>query len=177
MGGWKRVSIGIELNVDYADGQLNCVEKGSAIYPPELYVWKCSPSNWSVVAHYSDVTTSAMASQITGVSIVCSTVCFGVDQRKYQSSTSLAFVRGIHRWLMDSPHKGQVTRKMFPFDNVIMWWNIFVLDLHIFLKHILMYNFTRLSLPGYFSISSKHVRLRSGRRSIHHDVGFVFFRW
>ena len=150
MGGWKRVSIGIELPVDYADGQLNCVEKVSAIYPPELYVWKCSQSEWSVMAHYSDVTMSGMASQITGVSIVCSTVCFGVDQRKYQSSASLAFVRGIHRWSMDSTHKGQVKRKMFPFDNVIMWCNIFVLDLHTFLKHILIYNVTRLSFPVYF---------------------------
>ena len=48
-------------------------------------------------AHYSDVIMSAMMSQITGVSIVCSTVCLGADQRKHQSSASLAFVRGLHR--------------------------------------------------------------------------------
>ena len=48
---------------------------------------------WSI--HYSYVIMSAMASQITGGSIVCSTVCSGVDQRKHQSSSSLAFVRGI----------------------------------------------------------------------------------
>ena len=30
------------------------------------------------------------------------------------------FVSGIHQWLVNSPHKGQVTRKMFPFDDVIM---------------------------------------------------------
>ena len=42
----------------------------------------------------------------------------GVDQRKHQSSASLAFVRGIHRWPMNSPHKGAVTRKMFSFDDV-----------------------------------------------------------
>ena len=52
--------------------------------------------------------------------IVCSTVCSGVDQREYQSSASLTFVRGIHLWPMDSPHKGPVTRKMFPFDDVII---------------------------------------------------------
>ena len=63
---------------------------------------------------------SAMASQITGVSIVYSTVCSGADHRKYQSSASLAFVRGIHRWPVNPPHKGPVTRKMFPFDDVIM---------------------------------------------------------
>ena len=60
------------------------------------------------------------ASQITGVSIVASAVCSGTDQRKYQSSAPLAVVRGIHRWPVGSPHKGPVTRKMFPFDDVIM---------------------------------------------------------
>ena len=61
---------------------------------------------------------SMMASQITDVSIVYSTVCSGADQRKHQSSALLAFVRGIHRWPVNSPHKGPVTRKMFPFDDV-----------------------------------------------------------
>ena len=61
-----------------------------------------------------------MASQIAGVSIVCSAVCSGADQRKHRSSASRAFVRGIHRWRVDSPHKGSVTWKMFPFDDVIM---------------------------------------------------------
>ena len=67
---------------------------------------------------------SAIASQITGVSIVYSTVCSGADQRKQQSSASLAFVRGIHQWPVNSPHKGPVTRKMFPFDDVIMDFEI-----------------------------------------------------
>ena len=62
---------------------------------------------------------SDTASQITGVSIVDSTICLGADQRKHQSIASLAFVRGIHRWLVDSPHIGPVTFKMFPFDNVV----------------------------------------------------------
>ena len=47
--------------------------------------------------HYSDIIISAMTSQINGVSIVCSTVCSGADQRKHQSSASLTFVRAIHR--------------------------------------------------------------------------------
>ena len=42
------------------------------------------------------------------------------DQRKHQSSASLAFVWGIHRGSVNSPHKWPVTRKMFPFDDVIM---------------------------------------------------------
>ena len=75
--------------------------------------------------HYNDVIMSAMASQITGVSIVCSSVDSGVDRRKHQSSASLAFVRGIHRWPVNSPHKRPVTRQMFPFDDVIMISGIF----------------------------------------------------
>ena len=70
--------------------------------------------------HYSDVIISGMVSQITCVRIVYSTVCSGEDRRKHQSSASLAFVGGIHRWPANSPHKGPVARKMFPFDDVIM---------------------------------------------------------
>ena len=73
-----------------------------------------------LTTHYSDVIMVAMASQITNLKIVYSTVYSGVDQRKYQSSASLAFVRGIHRWPVDSPYKGPVTWKMFPFDDLIM---------------------------------------------------------
>ena len=52
--------------------------------------------------------------------------CFSIvysnaDQRKHQSSASLAFVRGIHRGPVNSPHKWPVTRKMFPFDYVIIF--------------------------------------------------------
>ena len=64
----------------------------------------------------------AMASQITSLTIVYSAVYSGADQRKHQSSASLTFVRGIHRWPVNSPHKGPVMRKVFPFDNVIMLW-------------------------------------------------------
>ena len=70
--------------------------------------------------HYSDAIMSAMVSQITGISVVYSSVCSDADQRKCQRSASLAFVRGIRRSPEDSPHKGSVTRKMFPFDDVIM---------------------------------------------------------
>ena len=63
---------------------------------------------------------SPMASQITSLGIVYSTVYSGADQRKHQSSASLAFVRRIHRGPVNSPHKRPVTRKMFPFDDVIM---------------------------------------------------------
>ena len=76
---------------------------------------KMSPPN-----HYSDVIMGTMASQITSLTIVYSTVYSGVDEIKHQSSASLAFVRGIHRGPVNSPHKWPVTRKMFPFDDVIM---------------------------------------------------------
>ena len=49
-----------------------------------------------------------------------STVYSGAYQRKHQSSASLAFVWGIHRWPVNCPHKWPVTRNFFPFDDVIM---------------------------------------------------------
>ena len=70
--------------------------------------------------HYTDTIMGAIASQITSLTIVYSTVYLDTDQRKHQSSAALAFVRGIHRRPVISPHKWPVTRKMFPFDDVIM---------------------------------------------------------
>ena len=71
--------------------------------------------------HYNDVIMGPIASQITGLTIVYSTVYSDADQRNHQSSASLAFVRGIYRGPMNSPYKWSVTRKMFPFDDVIMF--------------------------------------------------------
>ena len=73
--------------------------------------------------HHGYVIMRAMVSGIAGVWIVCTTVCLGADQKGLQSSESLAFVRGIHRWPVGCPHKGLMTRKMFPFDDVIMCWS------------------------------------------------------
>ena len=73
-----------------------------------------------VSGHYTDVIMGAITSQITSLTIVYSTVYSDADQRKHQSSASLTFVRGIHRRPVNSPHKWPVTRKMFPFDDVIM---------------------------------------------------------
>ena len=78
------------------------------------------PQTQPMYDHYNDVIMSAMASQITSLTIVYSTVYTGANQRKHQSSASLAFVRGIHRWPLSYPHKGPVIWKMFPFDDVIM---------------------------------------------------------
>ena len=73
-----------------------------------------------IIHHHNDVIINAMASQITSPTSVYSIVYSGADQRKHQSSASLAFVWGIQRWLVNSPHKRPVTRKMFPFDDVIV---------------------------------------------------------
>ena len=75
---------------------------------------------WTASSHFSDV---IMASQVTSLTIVYSTVYSGADQTKHQSSASLAFVTGIHRSPVNSPHKGPVTRKMFLFDDVIMGYH------------------------------------------------------
>ena len=92
--------------------------------------------------HYDDVTMSGMVSLITSLTIVYSTVYSGADQRKHQSPASLAFpssngnsfrVAGPlcgeftgPRSPVNSPHKGPVTRKLFPFDDVIMSWLGFI---------------------------------------------------
>ena len=74
----------------------------------------------TIAIHYDDVTMGTIASLITSLTIVYATVYTDVDQRKHQSSASLAFVWGIHRRPVNSPHKWPVTRKMFPFDDVIV---------------------------------------------------------
>ena len=81
---------------------------------------------WSAY-HYDDVIMGAIASQITGLTSVYSTVYSDADERKHHSSASLAFVWGIHWWPVNSPHKGPVTRKIFPFDDVII-----IIVLHVF---------------------------------------------
>ena len=70
--------------------------------------------------HYNDVVMGAMASQITSLTIVYSTFYSRRRSKKDQSSASLAFVRGIPRGPVNSPHKRPVTRKISPFDDVIM---------------------------------------------------------
>ena len=102
----------------------------------------------TVNEHYNDVIMDAIASQITSLTIVYSAVYSDADQRKHQSSTSLAFVWRIHRGPVNSPHKWSVTRKMFPFDNVFMIWNIlphwfaFVVPFITFLKGRIWSTFT-----------------------------------
>ena len=85
--------------------------------------WSIFGYLWNVggfMHHYDDVIMTMLASQITSLTVVYSIVYSGVNQRKHQSSASLAFVREIHRGPVNFPHKWPVTRKMFPFDDVIM---------------------------------------------------------
>ena len=67
---------------------------------------------------------SAMAYPIPGVSIVCPTVCSGADQIKHQGTAPLAFVKGMHRWAVDSPHKGSSNA-----ENVSLWWRYHVYEI------------------------------------------------
>ena len=90
----------------------------AGIQHPKLLCWISVTSD----SDYNDVIMNATASQIASLTIVYSSDYSGADQRKHQSSASLAFLRGIHRWPVNSPHKWPVTRKMFPFDDVIMVW-------------------------------------------------------
>ena len=83
------------------------------------YIHTCG-EKMKIVTHYDDVIMDSIASQITNLTIVYSTVHSGADQSIHQSSASLAFVWEIHRWPVNFPHKWPVTRKMFPFDDVIM---------------------------------------------------------
>ena len=74
----------------------------------------------NIACHYNDIIMTTMASQITSLMNIYLIVYSDADQRKHQSSASQAFVRGNHRLPVNSPHKWPVTRKMFPFDDVIM---------------------------------------------------------
>ena len=67
-------------------------------------------SAWPFDKHYNNVIMGAIVCQITSVTIVYSTVYSGTDQRKYQNSASLAFVRGFHRWRASNT------------ENVSIWW-------------------------------------------------------
>ena len=75
---------------------MHCSKSISVVLTIEI-LWKFS---LLLLNHYSYCIMSEMAFQISGVSIVCSTVCWSAGQRKHQSSAPLAFVRETtgHRW-------------------------------------------------------------------------------
>ena len=105
-------------------------------YPTVLGVGHQQAQCWlqsHTCIRYCDVIMGAMVSQITSLVIVYSIVNSGADHRKHHSSASLAFVRGIHQWLVNSPHKRPVTRKMFSFDDVIILPGFITISDHIFM--------------------------------------------
>ena len=108
-----------------------------------FYICNACKANGVMRLHYDDVIMSTIASRIPSLT----TVYLIVYSRKHQSSASLAFVWGIHRGPVNSPHKGPATRKMFPFDDVIMNWindnkdkGMDQYPPHISFKHILYHN-------------------------------------
>ena len=108
-------------------------------------VWRNFSPPWnihiSILTHnYSDDIMSALASSITSVSIVCSTAYSGADQRTHQSSASLAFVRGIHRW---------------PSHYLNQCWNI----VNWTIANKLQWNFHQIYT---FSFKKMHLKLPSG---------------
>ena len=140
--------------------------------------------SWCNRSYYSDVIMGAMASQITSLTIIYSTFYWGTDQRKHQSSVSLAFVKGIHRWPVNSTHKGPVKRKMFPFDDVIMEPLRSVLDIkakyryeicqpHVRSTHI---PYTVYGLPTVYMYTIKPQLLRLVRNTHTNDVA-EYYRW
>ena len=135
------------INIEWSCRELYKYTGKYIVYPMK-YV-----HGFVVLCHYNDVIMSAMASQITSLTIIYSIVHSGADQRQHQSSASLAFVRGVHRWPVNSPHKGPVTRKIWWRHHVLFWLcHQFLFDsfTHIFqsysefiiLTHILQVCFT-----------------------------------
>ena len=102
----------------------------------------------------------AMTSQIASLTIVYSVVYSGADQGKHQRSASLAFVREIHRWPVNSPHKGPVTRKMFPFDDVICF-NLTHPQLYIYFLNYALTIYGVLVDVNYISIETRKPTLKS----------------
>ena len=110
---WQIVTIKLSYR-NFSFGLLAIFHNWQLTNGPRTIYHQCS------LSHYDDVIMGAIASQTTSLTIVYSAVYSGADQSKHQSSASLAFVWGNHRGPVNSPHKWPVTRKMFPFDDVIM---------------------------------------------------------
>ena len=80
-------------------------------------------------SHYNDVIMEAIASQISSLPIVYSTVYSRCRSKKHPSSASLAFVRGIHQWPVNSPVAGEFpAQKDSNAENVFIWWRQHVLE-------------------------------------------------
>ena len=118
-----------------------------------LNVWKCTVL--SVPVYYDDVIMSPMAYKITSLTIVYSTVYSDADQRIHQSSASLALCAGYSLGPVNSPHKWPVTRKMSPFDDVIIILAPAMLQRdrpHFTVQH---YPLIQMTIPVFFKAAEK----------------------
>ena len=109
-------------NVSEWTDDLNYIKYWQNVHKP-LHV----KPNWPVLTryslHYCDVIMGAVTSQITSLTIVYSTVYSDADQRKHQSSVSLAFVRGIRQGPVNSPGTGEFPAQIASnVENVFLWW-------------------------------------------------------
>ena len=126
----------------------------------------CKILRFSELYHYNDVIMGTIASQITSLTIVYSIVYSDADQRKHQSSASLAFVRGIPRGPVNSPHKWPVTRK-----NVSIWWR------HHDDAHLCMMpeTLSHLSLRKlYFGAGLRNINTNKARQNKQNKGGSLF---
>ena len=114
--------------------------------------------------HYRDIIMSMMESQITGASIVYLTVCSGTDQRKHQSFASLAFVRGIHWWPVNSP------QKMFPFNDVIMQASFGNLTHILSCHNYILHNWMSISPCVYFNYVTGWNWIALKSKDHHHNI-------
>ena len=105
------------LNIYNIETQKQAKLKAALEYAYAVYSKVTDGCSQLCLVHYNDVIMSAMASQITSLMIMYSTVYSGADQSKHQSSASLAFVRGIHRWPVNFP--AQMASNA---ENVSIWW-------------------------------------------------------
>ena len=104
--------------IDFFQYSLVLIPKRKCLVGDIRRIWmscSCGEEFICFLGHFSDVIMSAIASQITSVSIVCPTVCLGADRRQHRSSAPLAFVREIHQCTPFT--KGQLRGKCF---HVIM---------------------------------------------------------
>ena len=127
-------------------------------------VWMCVCVFHSYFTHYNDVIMTTIASQITCLAVVYSTVFSVADQRKHQSSASLAFVWGIHRDRWIPRTKGQLRGKCFHFMTSSWVW--FALIRQIYKPDGYVFCMQRATSRFVGVVSSCTVTVHSNRRYI-----------
>ena len=106
---WWRCVNNCEFSINWYGEIHNLIIK--IIIHTQIYIW---------ISYHHTLSAEHESSLVVHYALVMMPWLFRRRKKKHQSSASLAFVWGIHRWLVNFPHKRPVTRKMFPFDDVIM---------------------------------------------------------